>query len=291
MPNILRRLKPDPIPAIRAVPEYAATGRLAQVYDRTKQGFGVPWMGVVTMAFARYPTFYDCLWAGLEPVISIKAFRAACDTLRSTAEGEADRLGPQNVLRPLQDIGYDSREIDDIRACNEAFSAGNMPYLLIASLARHMLEGHEWHGQGDLVSNDEMPAHPRPVLIEQHHADPETQSVYDDIRATLGLPFVNTDYRAFARWPSYFGMAWGDLKKTIQSSGYEEAVTRVHETALRLATGLPNETGLTAQHLQQAAGRDADLSEVRDVVRLFQWLLPGLVTNVAFLRGQLSGPD
>lgn len=37
-----------------------------------------------------------------------------------------------------------------------------------------------------------------------------------------------------------------------------------------------------------AAQRDALLSDVTRVVRLFQWLLPGLVTNVAFLRAQLE---
>ena len=33
---------------------------------------------------------------------------------------------------------------------------------------------------------------------------------------------------------------------------------------------------------------DADPGEVRDVVRLFQWLLPGLAVNVGFLRAQLA---
>ncbi|MEY8841175.1 hypothetical protein AB9K41_19275, partial [Cribrihabitans sp. XS_ASV171] len=66
MASDLPRLKPAPLPAIHPVPEYEAAGALADVYARTKHGLGVPWMGVVAMAFAHYPKFYDCLWTALE---------------------------------------------------------------------------------------------------------------------------------------------------------------------------------------------------------------------------------
>ena len=39
------------------------------------------------------------------------------------------------------------------------------------------------------------------LLMEYHHVDEPTPAVYEDIKTILQLPFVNTDYRAFARWP------------------------------------------------------------------------------------------
>ena len=45
----------------------------------------------------------------------------------------------------------------------------------------------------------------------------------------LGLPFLNTDYRALPRWPSYFDVAWRALKPLIGASTYDEAVERVHK--------------------------------------------------------------
>ncbi len=36
--------------------------------------------------------------------------------------------------------------------------------------------------------------------------------------------------------------------------------------------------------------KDAPFEEIRGMCRLFQWLLPGLVTNVAYLRAQLAAP-
>lgn len=284
----LPRLKPDPVPAINPVPEYAALGNLADVYARTKAGFGVPWMGVVAMAFAHYPRFYERLWSAMEPVVASAAFAAACAELRSCAEREAAALEPPTILPRLKALGYDENELEDIRACNEVFSAGNMPYLLMASLARLLLEGHEW--RGDVISGAPVgvrQGQQKPVLIEAHHADPTIASLYEDIRGTLGLPFVNTDYRAFARWPSYFVPAWADLKRAVSGADYEVRVARVHERAVHLAASLPNSTRVTARELRAAAEADATADEVLSVVRLFQWLLPGLAVNVAFLRAQL----
>ena len=53
---------------------------------------------------------------------------------------------------------------------------------------------------------------------------------------------------------------------------------------------LPNPGGLSAATLRRAAGKDASLEEIRDMCRLFQWLLPGLVANIAYLGAQLPTP-
>ncbi|WP_068312090.1 hypothetical protein [Polycladidibacter hongkongensis] len=137
-------LKSDPIPAIHPVLEYAAMGDLAEDYERTKEDLGVLWMGVVAMAFAHYPRFYETLWSALKPLVGSDAFTRACHDLRDQAEREAVALSPPSILRQLDEIGYDQHEFEQIQARNEIFSAGNMPYLLMASLARLVLEGVEW---------------------------------------------------------------------------------------------------------------------------------------------------
>jgi len=287
MPD-LSRLKPDPIPTIHPVPEYAADTELADIYERTKRGLGVPWMGVVAMAFAHYRNFYDCLWQAMEPTVGTQAFADACKELRIVAEQEAASLGPAAIRPKLRTLGYDDREIEEIKLCNEVFSSGNMPYVLMASLARLLLEGHAWDGNGSTQAHHAPSTTAvKPVLIEPHHADPVIAALYADIRQTLGLPFVNTDYRAFARWPSYFDPAWTDLRSIVLSGKYEQAVRHVHEAAVSLACGLPNISKITPQQLISCAERDCRPSEVLSVVRLFQWLLPGLAVNVAVLRHQL----
>ncbi|MBO6776515.1 MAG: hypothetical protein JJ897_13635 [Marinibacterium sp.] len=285
----LPRLKPDPIPAIHPVPEFAVSGPRAAVYERTKKGLGVPWMGVVAMAFAHYPQFYGTLWSAMEPITGTKSFEQACRSLRDVAEREAEALEPAPLVSRLSTQGYGGQEIEDIRACNEVFASGNMPYVLMASLARYLLEGNAWLGDGDLDRiTAPRPNFSKPPLMEAHHASDDLAVLYDDLRAALGLPFVNTDYRAFARWPSYFTVAWNDLKPRLSQPEYATGLERVHHAAVDLATSLPNATGITPDALRDAATSDASFEEVLSVVRLFQWLLPGLAVNVAFLRHQLQ---
>lgn len=122
-----------------------------------------------------------------------------------------------------------------------------------------------------------------------HHADAPTRAVFEDLKSVLGLPFVNTDYRALARWPTYFACAWLDLRPKINTEAYRSICTAIHESAVGLTLeALPNPGALNGEVLRAAAARDASIEEVLNVCRLFQWLLSGLVTNVAYFREQLS---
>jgi hypothetical protein len=290
--NILERLRPDPMPAIHPMPEYLASGQRAAWYEDIKQVLQVPWMGVVTMAYTHYPTFFGELWRGLRPLCQSRPFVEASMALRDIVESRTAELNPISLIKPLEEIGYASREIDSIRQMNTVFSHGNQLYVLIASIARHLLEIGDMGGSGNAESFDgrHSPEISVPfMLMEYHHADEPTRVVYEDIKTTLQLPFVNTDYRAFARWPSYFALAWNDLRGKVGTSKHEEITRACHNRAASLAAEeLPNPGGLSSMALRQAAEADADLDEIIQVCRLFQWLIPGLIVNVAYFRHQLD---
>ncbi|MEE8140760.1 MAG: hypothetical protein V3T66_07605, partial [Alphaproteobacteria bacterium] len=272
--------------------EYLAEGRIKARYEDMKAVFQVPWMGVVTMAYAHYPGFYDTLWAGLRPLCASQPFVEAFQDLRAFTEDAVKALNPPPIAQRLTELGYAPREIANIRDMNEVFSHGNFPYVIVATITRYLLEGGEMsmEREAPVFEGRHAPAVRVPfLLMEAHHADPPTRALYDDIKATLKLPFVNTDYRAFARWPSYFHRAWVDLRNTVTGEDYEAIVQAVHERAVAAAQTLPNPGGLTSAALREAAETDAPLSEIIETSRLFQWLLPGLVTNVAFFRHQLQG--
>jgi Halocarboxylic acid dehydrogenase DehI len=284
---VLPRLRPEPLPPVHPVPEYRADDALRARYADMKAVFQVPWMGVVTMAFAHYRGFYDQLWQGLRPLCVSRAFIETCQGLRRTVEGRIAALAPPPIAQRLSGLGYAPREIADIRAVIEIFSHGNFPYLLVATIARGLLEGGALSEAtaavpfaGRHAPDVEVPL----VLMEAHHADPPTRALYEEVKATLRLPIVNTDYRALARWPSYFAAAWADLKPVVADPSYEALVAEIHALTLAAVNALPNPGALRAETLRRAAA--AAPGEVLAVVRLFQWLLPGLVANVAFLRGQ-----
>jgi hypothetical protein len=288
-PN-LPRLKPNPIPKIAPIPEHLAEPALKEIYEDTKAALQVPWMGVVAMSFARYPQFYATLWGGFRELSASAQFLTACHELRQEA-ASISLLRAPSILRKLYELGYTEPEIAEIHAVIEIFSHGNMPYLLLATAARLLLEGNEI-GTSRGISKPVRSLHGpaaggRVTLMEPHHAERQLQDLYEDLKSTLGLPFLNTDYRALARWPSYFDVAWRSLKPHIGTPAYDEAVERVHKKAVALVLALPNPTGLTSARLVAAADEDIAAERVLDVVRLFQWLLPGLVVNVAFMRERM----
>ncbi|MFN0316027.1 MAG: halocarboxylic acid dehydrogenase DehI family protein, partial [Burkholderiales bacterium] len=252
----------------------------------------VPWMGVVTMAYAHYPNFFETFWEGAQPLVRSRPFVEASETLRQFTEAEVEKLRPPPITMRLENLGYAKREVEQIRGMIEIFSHGNFPYLLLATIVRMLLEGGEMGERTDALPFEgrHSPDVPVPlVLMEIHHADAPTRALYEDVKRTLGLPFVNTDYRALARWPSYFSLAWGDLKSAVAIPAHNTICNAIQERAVELAAhGLPNPGRLSGTALRTAAGRDASVAEVLQVSRLFQWLLPGLVTNVAYLRAQLK---
>lgn len=293
MPD-LARLRPEPIPAIHPLPEYLAEGQRKAWYEEMKRAFQVPWMGVVTMAYAHYPTFYGTLWQGLRDLCVSKPFVEAHRGNRAFVEAEIAKLAPPPITERLSTLGYAPREIESIRQMVEIFSHGNQPYVVLATIVRTLLETGDMAGSRDPAAapaetGRHGPTYDVPfVLMEAHHADDPTRAVYEDVKQILKLPFVNTDYRAFARWPSYWAAAWSDLRAVAGGPAHEAICLALHDRCVELAAEtLPNPGGLTAEALRSAAEEDAPFEEVRDVCRLFQWLLPGLVTNVAFLRAQL----
>jgi hypothetical protein len=287
----LPRLCPEPIPAIHPVPEVRAEGQLARWYAEVKAALQVPWMGVVTMAYAHYPAFFGELWRGLGPLVASAPFVAAFQENRAFVEAAVAELDPPPIAGRLAELGYAPREIAAIRDVVEVFSHGNHPYALIATIARLLVEGGEMAGAGAAppYTGRHAPEVAVPfVLMEAHHADALTRAVYEEVKARLGLPFVNTDYRALARWPSYFAPAWADLKPHAGGPAHEALCQTYHDRMADAARDtLPNPGGLTSAALRTAAKTDAPLEEVLAVCRLFQWLLPGLVANVAFFRHQL----
>lgn len=291
--NSLARQLPAPLPPVRPLPEYLASGQRKRWYEEMKLALQVPWMGVVTMAFAHYPSFFDALWNGSKALVTSRSFVHEFRALRETVESEVRGLRPPAIAPRLREAGYAERELAQIGDMIEIFSHGNFPYLLIATLVRLLLEGHEMGGSTEAPSfvGRHAPDVAVPfVLMEMHHADAPTRAVYADVMQTLGLPFVNTDYRALARWPSYFALAWGDLKAAVAQPRYAAICETVHRRAVESVTRvLPNPGRLASGTLRAAAQQDAPLEEVQQVARLFQWLLPGLVTNIAFFRVQLMG--
>lgn len=291
MTGIPRRLRPDPIPKINPVWEFQATGDLKQAYEDYKAGFQVPWVGVVSMAFAHYRSMFDAWWAGVKPLVVSKEYIDTVRATRAHVEKSVKQLSPPPIAARLKEAGYSPQELDQIRDMIEFLSHGNFTQMAVF-LFRHLLEGGEMTGEAAVTpfeGSHAVEASTPFVLLEPHHATPDIRDTYQDVMARLNLPFVNTDYRALSRWPSYFAMAWDDLKRHIGTDAHEALAADMRERMFEAVAGLPNPGGLTSSELIAAAEKDAPLDEILEVTKLFTWLIPGLTVNVAFFREQLQG--
>src|SRR5260370_26425293 len=82
----LPRLLPSPLPPVRYVPEYRAEGALKDAYEDMKSVLQVPWMGVVTMAYANFPHFFDAFWSGMRELCGGVEFEPPANARRGAAD-------------------------------------------------------------------------------------------------------------------------------------------------------------------------------------------------------------
>ncbi len=291
-PMIPERRRPDPVPDVRPIWEYQADDRLRQTYEDYKRAFQVPWVGVAALALANYRTFFECWWRGMGKVVESRAYVERALAMRGLVEDKIAEFDPPPIAGRLRDIGYSERELSEIRDMIEFFSHGNFIQIPAFFSVTYLLEGGAFSDGGETPAAFGARHAPRLetpfVLMEPHHAAAETRAVYDDIKARVKLPFVNTDYRALSRWPSYFKLAWEDLRGSLDSAPYNALTQSMHEAIFETVAGLPNPAGLTPERIAEAATNDASVAELLAVSRVFTYLIPGLIVNVAFFRHQLQ---
>jgi hypothetical protein len=82
-------------------------------------------------------------------------------------------------------------------------------------------------------------------------------------------------------------LAWNSLRPSVATLAYESVVQVMHDEIVAVALTLPNPGALTSEALRAAVLDDGAVDDIQRTVELFQWLLPGLIVNVAYFRAQL----
>ena len=63
-------------------------------------------------------------------------------------------------------------------------------------------------------------------MVSEAEATGKTRSIYEDIRATLGIDFVPNLYRAMAARPDFLEANWNKVKAIMQTPGKLDALTK-----------------------------------------------------------------
>ena len=78
------------------------------------------------------------------------------------------------------------------------------------------------------------------VAVTEQNAEGQVAEIYQDIRATLGVPVVNLIWRHLATFPGALEWSWASIKPL-----YEENIIHAEASALRGKISVPVDVGLS----------------------------------------------
>lgn len=127
------------------------------------------------------------------------------------------------------------------------------------------------------------PADPVPSIREAD-ATGEVAALYDDIRATLGVPVVNLIWRHLAIFPGGLGWAWEALKPV-----YASGAIAAEAAALRDGLQVPVLSGLSGAALTAAGLASKDIAQIRMILDSYERSNAMNIVALAALAARLEG--
>jgi hypothetical protein len=272
------------------VGEQEAQGSTREIFSEIKQALGVPHVNLVFQAYAAHPKFLELHWRATKPILETQEFFQLADRLRAEAYTRTyNYFSLPDLCERVTDLSFSTGARQELTEVVELFHYNNA--LLLLLMAAQMQAFDKAVGNGGQGTRPA--SHPvyseKAILVDEATAPSPTRKIYDDIKRTVGVPLVNTDYRAFARWPDFLREYWSVLKGLMQSPLYKEHCHAIRASAEALAQELPEQLELTVAHLQDAGLEDEDVEAAVRLTETFLKLLSGLVLNVSIAKIGLEG--
>lgn len=264
------------------VAEYEARGEIERVYHEIKQILRVTGVNLNFRKWAAHGDFLPLVWDTMRPNVETVAFESAADRVRVGAVQAAAEIG-----RPGTQTGVSLGESQrfQIGAALDLYHYVNPKLLVFTSAVSLLLKGEEVGCVGTTESERLARGAPATMAAMEMESDApdsrDLQELYNDIKETLSLQSINSDYRTLALWPDYFSSAWQRLKPIVQTREHRSAAERLRDTSRTLARGLPHPVSLDRQSVEDAG---VDIAEVVDVTESFEEILPALILNVSLLQ-------
>jgi hypothetical protein len=275
---------------LNLVSENEAKGETARIFAELKDTLGIPHVSMVFRVLASLPRFFPLFWKSAKPMLETGEFFSSADQIREDAHNRMQtRFSVPDLRAKLTEMDFTARAQEEVKDVVELYEYVN-PVLLLNMAA--LMEGLEQPAaparHGTLPAQH--PSHPgRPILVDERLAPEPTRKLYDDIKQTMGTPYLNTSYITFGRWPDFLREYWKSLKPTIGTPDYEEQRKALREFALSAARELPEAIELSRATLDKAGVSDDERTMAQQAIHFFLDLLSKQVLNIAFARVGLEG--
>jgi Halocarboxylic acid dehydrogenase DehI len=275
---------------LRLVPELEAGAEVQEIYAEIKHALGLPYINPMFQALAGYPEYFRVFWKAVRPDLETREFFSLSRRLAAEAYTRVHNyFNVPDLGRKVREMDFSPGAQEELRDVIDLYLYNNSVLLVIAAAQMQGFENPSASPRPASIPA-EHPTHPeRPVLVDERNAPPETRRIYEDIKKTMGSPFLNTSYINFGRWPDFLREYWGALKPVMLSPIYEQNRNAIRNSALSLATELPRPLQLSPIELEEAGVSQGDLDAVMHITEFFLELLSKQLLNISFAKIALEG--
>jgi Halocarboxylic acid dehydrogenase DehI len=276
---------------LRMVSESEAEGETARIYLELKETLGIPHVSMAFRMLAAFPRFFSLFWKCAQPMLETGEFFTAADQIRIQGYNQMKTGFTVPDLRAkLVEFEFTLRAQEELRDVVELYEYVNPVLLLVMAALKQGLEHPEVVTQKHGTLPVQHLRHPsRPILVDERLAPEPTRKLYDDIKKTMGTPYLNTSYITFGRWPDFLSEYWAALKPIIGTAGYEKERLALRAFALQAASELPEAIHLSRSTLDKAGVSNEERNMAVQAVNFFLDLLGKQVLNIAFAKVGLEG--
>lgn len=268
-------------PVIRPVRMDQAPPEVRTLLIDIQDTMGIPWPPDNWRSYAIYPDAARLFWERLKPAVETEQFLTDALRIAELAYRQA-----QDWYEP----GYEPRlQPDVLRRIQwelDAFEYGNAQLLIQQGALNHAVHGEAVGGVGGSRPRRHVSAYrgPEIQMIGEAEASDEIRGLYGDIRQTLSLPLVTSDYQALAKWPAFLEPAWRDARDWREREEYRQLQQNLAIMGDEAGQRLTEAVRIGEDELLAAVGDPVGVNNLQRMVRLFTDLLPGLIVNDALFR-------
>ncbi len=273
----------------------ATDERAREAFRDIKNALRVPMVHLIFQAWAAFPRFLEVVWRRLRPSVLSPQFDELASRINARVRQGTQDWPIADHAALLRARAVSEADITRMREIVELFARANPKLEILASAVDVALTGASVGGVGTKgphrEEERERPKEFRGIrfaLVEERDAPPRVRSIYDDMKETLGLPFIETEYRAMASYPDWLEVWWKDCKPRAQEPRYRELATDLARTGAQCAHALPHRLYLSEQLIASCDLDESKLAELERVNRAFVQLLPGLIINMEIARRGLG---
>lgn len=275
---------------LKLASEVDADERTTGLFADIKQVLGVPYVGILFRAYGAYPAFLDLFWQTVRPGLVDARFFALADRLRASAYTRVYSYFPvPDFCARAEQMRLSPGARQELTSTVGLLCYQNALQLVLAAAVLQAFD----RPIGRAPESPQPAEHPvfrvRPVLVDEVAATPRVVQIYDEIKRAFGMPVVNTDFRAFARFPDFLEDYWAVLRPTVELPLYAESHFGVQDTALAVAREFPAVVDLRKERLENAGIGDDDLAAVLRATEMLVKLLSAALLNVVFAKIGFDG--